>query len=123
MSCKEKEIKPKEANMTCNGFFVKGEFKNGNYTFCGIVPVETQYIYKNGNWKFWNLKGQLIAEGFYKLQKIKVEGQGGCPYEITEGIIDKERWNFWDDKGQEIKPKEDLITKLEACTTEILAKN
>lgn len=102
----------------CKDFFIQGQFKNGTYTFCGIVPVENSYNYKNGKWKFWNLNGQLIAEGIYKSNKIKIEDQGGCPYEIIKGIIEKENWNFWDESGNKIPPNEELISRIENCTNE-----
>jgi len=117
-SHKSENIRPKEANIACQEFFVKGQFKEGVYTFCGIVPVETRYIYKNGSWKFWNIKGQLIAEGIYKSISTKIEGEGGCSYEVIEGVADKEKWNFWDENGKEIKPNEGLIKRLEICIDE-----
>lgn len=120
--CSEKEVKPKKANMVCSDFFVKGQFKNATYTFCGIMPVEVRYIYKDGKWKFWNLNGQLIAEGIYKLQNEVVEGEGGCPYEIIEGLINEEEWFFWDEKGIKIKPDEDLIKRIKSCADEFTNK-
>ena len=119
MSCKEKIIKPIEANITCTEFFVKGQYEYGKYTFCGIVPIETKYTYKIGNWKFWNLKGQLIAEGPYDPQKMKIEQEGGCSYELTKGILNETEWKFWDDFGKQIELKQELITKIETCTSEI----
>ena len=120
-ACKAKDIKPKEANMICYEFFVSGQFKHETYSLCSTVPVEIGYHYETGNWKFWNLKGQLIAEGPYTSQKIEIQGQGGCPYELIRGVMDKDKWNFWDDKGKPIKATEDLINKLEACTAEFTA--
>lgn len=119
-SCNQKEKRPIEANMVCHDLFVQGQFKNATYSFCGITPIEIGYTYKDGNWKFWNLKGQLIAEGFYKLQKNKIENHGGCPYEIIDGIIDKEEWFFWNEEGEKVKSDKELIKKIESCTNEFI---
>lgn len=107
----------------CKEFFIQGQFKNDTYTFCGIVPIENSYKYKNGKWKFWNLNGQLVAEGRYKLKKIKVEGNGGCSYEITRGLIVQDEWNFWDEWGNKISPNKEFISRIENCTNELKGQN
>lgn len=110
-----KEIRPKEANMSCGNFFIKGQYNIETYTFCSTIPTEVQYRYKSGYWKFWNIGGQLIAEGAYKLEKKTIEGQGGCSYEIIEGIIDEPTWKFWDNKGNQTGFNEELISQLKSC--------
>ena len=89
-----KDKRPDGSNLVCNEFYIKGQYKNAKYTFCGSIPIEESYSYKSGEWKFWNLNGQLIAEWRFHPQKIKVEDHGGCPYEIMKGIILEENWNF-----------------------------
>lgn len=101
--------------MNCSQFLVKGQFKNSKYTFCSIVPVENDYTYKSGEWKFWNLEGQLIAKGVYEPKTITIDGEGGCPYEMIEGLMNKENWNFWDENGKTIIPDKELLSGIENC--------
>lgn len=120
LSCSQKkDLRPSEANMICNDFYIQGQFKNATYSFCGIVPTEVQYIHKDGKWKYWNIRGQLVAEGIYKLKKIKVEDHGGCSYEIIQGELDKKEWIFWNEKGNKIEPNEKLINKIELCASQL----
>lgn len=111
----DKEKRPKEANIKCSHFYAQGEYKTDTYTFCGSTPIEISYYYKVGKWKYWNFNGQLIAKGSYKPIKIKITDKGGCPYEIIESKINEGNWNFWDEKGNKIKPNNNLIAKLEYC--------
>ena len=68
---------PKEANLICGDFYAAGQFEQGSYTFCSTTPSEVQYFYKKGAWKYWNLKGELIASGTFNPEKQKIEDQGG----------------------------------------------
>ncbi len=115
LGCTNTEKKPLEANMFSSNFYIYGEYKEDTYSFCSTVPIEVEYRYKVGKWKYWDNKGQLIAEGLYKPKKIKIEGIGGCPYEMKEGKIDRETWKFWDRKGAEISPSDGLIKRIENC--------
>lgn len=112
----EQEIIPKEANLFCNDYLIKGQFKNDSYIFCGITQNEIQYSYNYGNWKFWDLKGKLVAEGNYTLKKRVVGSEGGCSFEIIEGKIIREDWQFWDNQGNRIPGNNKIIEQLESCT-------
>jgi len=121
LSCgQKKDIRPFGSNMICNDFYVQGQFKNAIHSFCGIVPEEVHYLHKDGKWKYWNLKGQLIAQGIYKLQKVNIEGYGGCTYELIEGVLDKKEWSFWNEKGDRIEPNEGLVNKIKSCTSQLM---
>jgi hypothetical protein len=106
---------PKEANLIYGDFYAAGQIEQGSYTFCSYAPKEVQYSYKNGAWKYWNLNGELIANGTYKPVKQKIEGEGGCPFEIISGKINRKEWQFWDGHGNTIAPSDELLDKLEKC--------
>lgn len=114
-SCTPKEVRPPEANMYCKDFFVKGTFKNDTYYFCSIVPLDHPYLYKDGKWKYWNLAGNLVAEGIYSTKIDTITDHGGCSYYKKKGIIDINNWEFWDEHGQQIQPDDKLIHHLESC--------
>lgn len=122
LSCGQKQTnnRPKEANMYCSNFFIKGQFKNATHSFCGIIPEEIQYLHKDGKWKYWNIEGLLVAEGIFKLKKINVTGHGGCPYDKIEGVLGKKEWTFWDENGNKIKPQMEFLNKIKSCTLELM---
>ena len=49
------------------------------------------------------------------MEKRIIDGEGGCPYEIIEGKIDKEKWKFWNKKGTPMKANDELIEEFESC--------
>lgn len=102
-SCTPKEVRPPEANMHCKNFYVKGNFKNDTHYFCGITPEQHPYLYKYGEWKFWDLEGHLIAEGIYSTKIDTIADHGGCNYFKKRGIIDLDNWKFWDKNGKSIQ--------------------
>ena len=108
-----REVQNKEAKMICDDIYAKGQFKYGHYVFCALVPVDQEYSYKSGFWEYWNFQRRLVAAGTYKLEKVLIEGEGECSYEIIESKIQKEKWKFWDEKGNQIQGTEKLIKKFE----------
>lgn len=115
-----KKTRPEEANMVCNDFYALGQIEYDTYTFCSIVPVEVEYHYKKGFWKFWDLNGQLVAEGTFNVEKGRVEDHGGCPYEYLTGKIKTANWRFWDENSVETEPEVELIKNLQSCEVSLL---
>ncbi|MDF1698759.1 MAG: hypothetical protein P1U56_23095 [Saprospiraceae bacterium] len=116
----KKDLRPKDANLKCNDFYVQGEFKQGVHTFCGIIPIEIEYSYKVGYWKYWSLNGTLVAQGKYKLEKSIIDDRGGCSYEVMVGTIVKDQWLFRDEKGHQFVPNDGFVEELESCVIEML---
>lgn len=76
----------------------KGKLKESSYTFCGLSPVYKEYEYKVGEWKFWNLKRKLIAEGSFRTENSLVDNNGGCEYNVITSKIDDD-WSFYIDNN------------------------
>ncbi len=57
----------------------------------------------------------MIATGTYQTGIEKVEGIGGCTFEVKKGIIKKEKWHFWDEHNNQIEGDEALISDMEHC--------
>ena len=91
-----------EINMRCDEYYAIGQIEYDHYSFCSTVPVDIEYSYKKGNWKYWNKSGKLIAVGKFRLEKQIIEDQGGCSYEMISGKIDQSNWKFWDSDDNEI---------------------
>ena len=106
-----------EIEYRCAEYYAAGEFGYGYYSFCSTVPVPVNYDYKSGLWKFWNLSGQLIAEGEFDNPEFEVNDHGGCPYKVIQNNIIVDQWKFWDKNGKLTNPTEQLIKTLESCET------
>lgn len=91
-----------------------GKLEKDTYLHCGIKPTETNYFYKTGKWKFWDLNRKLIAEGEFEIDSLKTSVKGvGCENSIKVSRINKNKWNFFDGKGKKIEPSINLIYELE----------
>ena len=115
-SCSNNEIKDSSLfDFKCDNFYATGKVKLSSYNFCGIIPQKTDYTYKVGEWKFWNLSGQLIAQGVFKTKEKEINGQGGCSYKILLNKINQNEWKFWNNQGKEIKLTKENLSKFENC--------
>jgi len=110
------EISP-EIEFRCAEYYAAGKFQYSYYSFCSIAPKTINYDYKTGLWKFWNLSGQLIAEGEFDNPEIEINDHGGCAYNVIQNKIIKNNWKFWDKNGLQIAASEQLIKDLEKCQT------
>jgi len=110
----QEKILPEYANWKCEKYFVHGQYVDTTYMICSFIPQKHNYQYRSGRWKYWNYSGQLIAEGVLK-RKVHTDRISGCSFDILEGIIDENTWEFWNDEGKRIAPSETLIKELEAC--------
>jgi len=106
-----------EIEFRCAEYYAVGEYQYSHYYFCSFVPQTINYDYKAGLWKFWNLSGQLIAEGEFDNSEIEINDRGGCPYTIIQHKIISTDWKFWDQNGLPIEASEQLINDLESCQT------
>jgi len=112
-----KSNRPEEANRVSDHFYIKGQLGYDSYAFCSVVPEDVPYAYKVGKWKYWNLDGQLVAEGVFRLDTQVVRDHGGCPYSFRVGKIDRDSWRFWDKNGLPFHPANTFIEELESCKT------
>ncbi len=90
-----------------------GKFKTDKYTFCGLVPHEEEYRYKVGNWKFWNIDRELIAEGEFEIDSALALGRGGCEYMVKVSKVKNGKWKFFDENEKETKGTIEQIFKIE----------
>ena len=101
LNCKNESLK-------FENFTSEGETKYASYTFCAFIPHEVEYSYRVGTWTF-KTNGSKIAEGKYDIFAKKVDSLGSCPYSYISNSINLEKWKFWNEKGQEIKPTKRMI--------------
>ena len=113
VSCHNENKLLKDSQVRKRGeFYVRGEMKYNQYTFCAITPQVVEYHYKSGEWKYWNDKKELIAEGAYKIieEHIETNCEGGT--NIKRGEMEIDKWNFYNAKGNKIKPSKEFLKKL-----------
>lgn len=86
-----------------------GETKPDSYIFCSTVPIEINYTYRIGIWRFISSTGYIAAEGEYNVRFNTVRDIGGCPYCYKSTTINLEKWKFWNENGELIEPSKKLI--------------
>ena len=96
-----------------------GDSKEASYTFCGFIPKEVNYTYRIGTWKFVTQNNVIIAKGEYNVTLETDNSSGGCPYSYFNNTIDIDKWEFWDIKGQKIKPNKRMINIINYHETEL----
>jgi len=107
----------------CDDYVVSGQYVTESYWLdclsrpmtLNYVPRQVFYSFKEGNWKYWNHEGQLIAEGVYTPVKFEENKYLPSGYELRGGRIDTNTWKFWNKDGERIKPNLALIMHIEAC--------
>ena len=103
---------PVEAQYRCGEYWASGVYKKTSYTFCSTIPTEISYSYKEGEWKYWDTSGKLIATGTYLPQKTTITGRGGCDYEMVISEFKLKNGAFEETYGPE---NELIIDQLESC--------
>jgi hypothetical protein len=94
-------------------FRSEGITKTGSYTFCSIVPIEKEYLYRVGIWTFKSTYGHKIAEGMYENSINIIEDHGGCPYSYKTSTINLKNWKFWNEKGEIIVSTQKMINLID----------
>ena len=86
-SCTHEKEEIYDYQYRCGDFYAEGEFGFHTYDFCSIVLEKISYSYKKGNWKFYDLKGKIVASIYFT--PIEVVGYGGgCPpYKLIETSV------------------------------------
>lgn len=102
-SCKNEVKKPFET------FSSQGHTESYYFTFCSTISTEVKYTLRVGQWTFKSSKGYKIAEGFYDNSIKVINNHGGCPYELKQNSIDFEKWKFWNENGQLVKPNQKML--------------
>jgi len=91
-----------------------GKYEIGVYTNCCITGLcENYYNYKSGAWKFYFESGNLKSKGDFNLEKFQINTSCEGGDEIIFGIVNQS-WEYFDEKGNEIWPTEELIYSVEA---------
>ncbi|MCK6608256.1 MAG: hypothetical protein L6Q46_08125 [Flavobacterium sp.] len=102
-----------------NEFYENGQLKeSGNYILdsykqcCVAGLCDEYYSYKYGEWIYYYENGKIKAKGIYRIGKINrnTSCEGGA--EINFGFV-TEKWKFYDEDGNEIKPNSIEITEIE----------
>lgn len=74
-------------------FYGRGQIVNDYWTFCSTIALKNEYEYKKGKWKFWTKDFQYLGEGYFKIQKEKIEFSGGCPGQyLNYEILVEDSW-------------------------------
>lgn len=90
----------------------EGNFKLDTYTNCCTGGLcEIYYSYKFGEWSYFYENGKLKAKGIYKIERKHKETSCEGGTEIEYGNLDNS-WKFFDEKGNEIKPTENIILEI-----------
>ena len=116
ISCKNNN---KTENWNYENVIEIGKTKDTTYIWCSITPYEDKYSYRIGNWEFRTEDSLKIANGTYNVFMNEIWDKGGCPYEYLENSIDLNKWEFWNSKGQKIKPTKKMLELVDYKVKEI----
>ncbi|MFD1096106.1 hypothetical protein [Salegentibacter chungangensis] len=95
-----------------------GNYKIGQYEECCTGGVcDGFYNYKIGQWTYFYENGKTKAEGKFDTEKFQLNTYCEGGEKISFGVINPEKWNFYDKMGNKMKPSQKDIQEIEQTKT------